>query len=128
MAEDVTGLDCLKQFSGDGPQKNTVCGLIVNEQLNADLTRFWQIERSERQSTRFPEKRICETHFKQTYKRNKEGRFVVALPMRENQLRRLGELRELAIRRLKKLERRLGKRFQLNKEYAEFMREYLETT
>jgi len=47
----------------------------------------------------------------------------VALPTRENQLRRLGEL---AIQRLKKLERRLEKSPQLKKEYTEFIHEYLE--
>jgi len=109
----------------DYGQKRTICGLVVNEQLNADLTRFWQIESSERQNTRSPEERVCETHFKQTCKRNEEGRFVVTLPPRENQLQGLGESRELAIQRLKKLEGRLERRPQLKKEYTEFIREYL---
>jgi len=69
---------------------------------------------------------VCETHFKRTYKRDEEGRFVVTLPTKENQLRKLGESRELAIQRLKKLERRLEKKPQLKKEYTEFIHEYLE--
>jgi len=115
-----------KLVATDYGKKKTVCGLIVNEQLKAELTRFWQIEHGERQNTRSPEERACEAHFKRTYRRTEEGRFVVMLPTRENQLQDLGKSRELAIQRLEKLEGRLEKRPQLKKEYTEFIHEYLE--
>lgn len=107
-------------------QKGTVCGLSINDQLNVNLARFWQIEHDERQNTRTPEERICEGHFARTYKRNPDGRFVVSLPTKEEQMQRLGDSREQAIKRFKNLERRFEKHPQLREEYATFMHEYLE--
>lgn len=106
-------------------QKSIVCGLSVNEQLNLDLTRFWHIEHNERQITRSPEERMCERHFARTYKRNQERRFIVALPIKEEQLGKLGESRDLAVQRLERLEKRFAKQPQLKEEYLRFMHEYI---
>ncbi|XP_024868250.1 uncharacterized protein LOC112452343 [Temnothorax curvispinosus] len=109
----------------DQKHKKTICGLALNEQLNLSLTRFWQMEHIQRQNTRTPEERMCEGHFARTYKRNKEGRFVVSLPTKEKQLQKLGDSRDLAIQQLKHLERRFARQPQLKEDYAKFMREYL---
>lgn len=107
-------------------RSSTICGLAINDQLNANLARFWQIEHTERQVTRSPEERLCERHFIKTYKRNDEGRFIVSMPVREDQLQRLGESRGVAIRRFKNMERKFAKQPQLKEEYSRFMHEYLE--
>lgn len=65
-------------------QAGTICNLATNEVLNAKIAKFWMIEHSESQNSRSPEERLCEKHFIRTYRRNKEGRFVVSLPVRND--------------------------------------------
>lgn len=120
----VLGWIVAGNLTAENERRSAICGLIVNEHLSADLTRFWRIESNERRITRTPEERTCEEHFKRTYKRNEDGRFVVVLPVKKEQLRRLGESRELAIQRLKKLEKRFERQPQLKEEYVNFMHEY----
>ncbi|XP_071648480.1 uncharacterized protein [Temnothorax longispinosus] len=83
------------------------------------------MEHIDRQNTRTPEKRICEGHFAKTYKRNEEGRFVVSLPTKKEQLRKLGDSRYLAIQQLKNLKRKFARQPQLKEDYMKFMRKYL---
>ncbi|XP_025995820.2 uncharacterized protein LOC105202869 [Solenopsis invicta] len=106
-------------------QNGTMCNLAIYDQLNANLTRFWQIEHNERQSTRSPEERACKKHLANTYKRNKEGRFIVSMPIKEDRLQELGESRERAVQRFRNLERKFTRQPQLKQEYARFIHEYL---
>lgn len=80
----------------DRSRKSTWCHLVINDELNANLSRFWQIEHNGRQNTRTPEERFCEEHFARTYKRNLEGRFIVTLPTRNEHLQKLGDSRDSA--------------------------------
>jgi len=112
--------------SGDHRHKGTVCNLAVNEELSSSFSRFWQIEHTDRQTTRTPEERVCEEHFARTYKRNKEGRFIVSLPTREEYLWKIGKSRESALQRFSRLEKKFDGQPQLKREYAKFMHEYLE--
>ncbi|XP_018394542.1 PREDICTED: uncharacterized protein LOC108773280 [Cyphomyrmex costatus] len=97
----------------DGKQNGTTCNLVTNEQLNLNLKRFWQLESNERKDTRSPEERVCEEQFIKTYRRNDEGRFIVSLPTKDERLRKLGDSRDIAIRRFKNLERRFEKQSSL---------------
>jgi len=67
---------------------------------------------------------MCEGHFATTYKRE-EGRFIISMLIKKERLRELGESRDLAIQKLKNLERRFGRQSPLKKEYSRFMNEYL---
>ncbi|XP_011859714.1 PREDICTED: uncharacterized protein LOC105557155 [Vollenhovia emeryi] len=109
----------------DQPRNATICNLSVNEQLNSSLARFWQVERAERQNTRTPEERICEEHFAQTYRRNSEGRFIVTMPTRPELLQKLGDSKDIALKRFVTLERKLNRDSELKREYTEFIHEYL---
>ncbi|XP_011169784.3 uncharacterized protein LOC105202802 [Solenopsis invicta] len=115
-----------KLIAHNQEQKSTICSLVMNEQLNFSLVKFWQLESSERQTTRSPEERICEGHFARTYKRDESGRFIVSLPTREEQLSKIGDSRDLAIQRLKKLEKRFERQPTLKKKYSKFLQEYLD--
>lgn len=106
-------------------KKTTICNFVLDDRFNENLTRFWQIEHVERQNTRTPKEHTCETHFIQNYKRNIDGRFIVSLPTKPEELQKLGESRDVAIYRFRSLERKLEKNSQRKKEYIEFMREYL---
>lgn len=108
--------------TGQNPTTPTICNLITNELLNTNIMKFWQIEHGGRQNTRSPEERLCEEHFKSTYKRNESGRFIVSLPTKNDQLQKLGESRNIAIQRLKSLEKRLERDSHLKQEYISFMR------
>lgn len=110
--------------SWDTKPKGTRCNLVINEQLHESITRFWQLEHSIRQNMRTREERICEGHFVNTYKRNEQGRFIVTLPTKE-ELQKLGDSREIAMRRFKALEHNFERKPNLKREYSEFMREYL---
>ncbi|XP_018405188.1 PREDICTED: uncharacterized protein LOC108781649 [Cyphomyrmex costatus] len=60
-----------------------------------------------------------------THKRDQHGRFVVSLPVKEHMMKRLGNLKEIAIQRFKSLERRFKRDPQLKVEYSKFIHEYL---
>ncbi|XP_071629484.1 uncharacterized protein [Temnothorax longispinosus] len=111
-------------ITGDQYMKSTVCNMSINDQLNASLMKFWQLESCERIATRTPEKRAFENHFMQTHKRDSEGRFVVTLPIKMDVLKNLGESKEIAVQQLHSLERRLKRQPQFTRKYVEFMREY----
>ncbi|XP_018406150.1 PREDICTED: uncharacterized protein LOC108782373 [Cyphomyrmex costatus] len=104
----------------------TICNLAINEDLNASLARFWQIEHTGRQNTRSPEERTCEKHFESTYQRNEEGRFIVRLPVKEEQLQKIGDSQESALKRFNNLEKRFTKQPRVKEAYVKFMQEYLE--
>lgn len=108
----------------DRSRKGTYYHLAINDELNANLSRFWQIEHNERQNTRTPQKRFCEEHFAQTYKRDLEDRFIVTLPTRDEHLQKLGDSRDIALQRFKMLERKLGQKPRFKKEYSDFIHEY----
>lgn len=59
------------------------------------------------------------------YEARRSGRFVVRLPFHENKTQ-LGQSREIAIKRLTFLERKLRRNPKLCGLYSEFMREYIE--
>lgn len=66
----------------------------------------------------------CEKYFEQTFERDETGRFIVNIPYKEN-VQHLGESREIALRRLYAIERRLNKDEQLKQQYHSFMQQYL---
>jgi len=65
-------------------------------------------------------------YFGNTTKRNKEGRIVVQMPIKETKLQELGESRTVALNRFLSMERKLEGQSSLKKQYAQFMKEHLE--
>nr|CAI5857749.1 unnamed protein product [Callosobruchus analis] len=59
---------------------------IANEQLHQEIEKFWQIENIDEQRKFTAEELECQTHFEKTYTRDRTGRFVVALPFKENRI------------------------------------------
>lgn len=96
---------------------------ISNTDLNKSLTKFWEIEDEQYIKHYSTEELQCETHFQETHKRDKDGRFVVRLPFNEK-ITQLGESRQSALNRFHALERRLNKNPMLKQQYVEFMQEY----
>lgn len=88
------------------------------------VQKFWSLDSVPTINPLSKAEQECEDHFKRTYFRDNTGRFVVKLPFKES-TSRLGDSRDLAIRRLKGLEYRLSKQPIIYEEYRKFMREYL---
>jgi hypothetical protein len=66
------------------------------------------------------EEKLCEAHFQRLTMLYEEGRSVVRLPVLPDALT-LGESRQQAVQRMKKLERRFSKQPELEKEYVKFI-------
>ena len=98
-------------------------GEISNENLNHQLTQFWEIEEIVPQQILTTEEKICEIQFAEDTTRNEQGRYVVKLPFSEN-LQNLGESKTMALKRFNALESRFDRDTSLKLDYIAFMREY----
>ncbi|CAH2092354.1 unnamed protein product [Euphydryas editha] len=92
------------------------------------LKRFWELE-AEPPVTRkmlTDDEIKCEKLFKDTTKRNGDGRFIVRLPFRmANPDCMRGEFRKIAEKRLRNLEFKLQRNIKLKEDYTQVIREYL---
>ncbi|GFU22725.1 uncharacterized protein TNCV_763001 [Trichonephila clavipes] len=79
------------------------CGFIqAADNLEHSIKMFWEIENVEIDSVKTSELDICEDHFKNTHSRDDQGRYTVAMPLKED-TSWLGESRQTAIQRLNSL-------------------------
>jgi len=111
-----------------GPTENSMasgCSISNTAILEKQLERFWQVEEGIPSSEPSENDEVCETEFARTHKRNAEGRFEVRLPLCDD-INRLGDSREIAIKRLRYVERRFMKSPELKQQYTLFMQEYEE--
>lgn len=96
---------------------------------NEVIKRFWELENEFLFSTPIltKEEQRCEDLFSATTRRDEQGRYVVKLPFRdEDPTWKDGKSREIAIKRLKSLERRFVKDQVLKDRYTEVINEYLQ--
>ncbi|XP_011706472.1 PREDICTED: uncharacterized protein LOC105461663, partial [Wasmannia auropunctata] len=80
----------------DVPRNNPLsasCFLSCIQELNDTLGKFWQIE-NVLDDVKLPvEFEHCEEHFKKTYKRNPQGRFIIKLPLKEDAIYHMGHMK-----------------------------------
>ncbi|XP_036142109.1 uncharacterized protein LOC118645343 [Monomorium pharaonis] len=99
---------------------------VTNTQLRDQLSLFWQVEDvAENPNNHTIEEAQCEQHFLQNLSRTPQGRFVVKLPCKEPGFDKLGESRDVALKRLYSLERRFRRDPELKIQYSQFLNEYL---
>ncbi|XP_076384469.1 uncharacterized protein LOC143263256, partial [Megalopta genalis] len=101
-------------------QDNKCCLATLND-LQSQLERFWDIEELTPSDTRLIDE--CEAHFRETIRRDTDGRYMVRIPFKSN-ANELGTSRAQAERRLYSLERRLARYPEKRQQYTEFMSEY----
>ncbi|GFX23543.1 integrase catalytic domain-containing protein [Trichonephila clavipes] len=101
------------------------CGLIVDDDLNKTLEKFWEIEGVHIEPKVDTEVSFCEDHFVRTHRRNCEGRYVVSMALNKDPSC-LGNSKDIAIRRLNSLWKRLSRDSRYLSLYAEFLKEYEE--
>ncbi|XP_011883727.1 PREDICTED: uncharacterized protein LOC105570885, partial [Vollenhovia emeryi] len=115
----------LGEFTRKSQKIQSLHASITNSQLHEQLTRFWQLESMEDPNTYTSEEVICEKHFSDNVARNQQGRYIVKLPFRELAKGKIGNSKEIALKRLLSLERRFTRNPQLKVQYTQFLREYL---
>ncbi|XP_055632494.1 uncharacterized protein LOC129772975 [Toxorhynchites rutilus septentrionalis] len=113
----------LEQLSSEPPitQTSMIC---AEQQLDAQLQRFWEVENIEDVKEHSNEEQACEEHFLQTTSREVDGRFVVRLPLREDMITLMGDSYQPALRRFLAMERKLASNEKLRREYLSFMEDY----
>ncbi|XP_063972042.1 uncharacterized protein LOC135159909 [Diachasmimorpha longicaudata] len=99
------------------------CHLTNIENLQFDLTKFWEIEEAVPESNSIQNE--CEQHFTANFSRSSTGRYVVALPFNEK-ISNLGESRSRAYHRFKACERKLLHNPELKTQYDAVLQEYLD--
>lgn len=104
--------------------QTTLCSVTMNTELQDQVERFWKIEEYSPSRKFSDEEKRCEEDFRANYRRDENGRFTVALSFRDS-TDQLGESRDIALRRLQAINRKLEKQPQLKTHYQEFMNEYL---
>ncbi|XP_071631880.1 uncharacterized protein [Temnothorax longispinosus] len=106
------------------PNSSGTCLTITNDMLNQQIERFWTQEEIVRTKQYSEKEKACEEYYIKTFKRDSTGRFIVRLPTRANV--KLGDSKQLALKRFLALERRFAKNPNLKAEYVKFMRDYQE--
>ncbi|XP_018367943.1 PREDICTED: uncharacterized protein LOC108764289 [Trachymyrmex cornetzi] len=115
-----------------GPVKDTITTrtargfhVTLDEDLPNLLRKFWALE--EPPSTRVSRLSLadqdCEDHFKSTYSRDEQGRYIVKLPFKES-IDKLGESHNRALRLAMKLRNRLDNNEDYARAYSDFLKEY----
>ncbi|XP_018311205.1 uncharacterized protein [Mycetomoellerius zeteki] len=108
-------------------QRVIQCNVAVDKpELEQLVERFWQIEQISGKTMLTEEERECEEHFKKTYRRTSQGRFVVQLPIKTDKLQALGSSYDAALKRFKSLELKLDRCPEMKREYTKFIQEYSE--
>ncbi|GFW72673.1 integrase catalytic domain-containing protein [Trichonephila clavipes] len=104
------------------------CGLVTNaNELNNSIKRFWEIENCPdfEIPTMSREEKLCEEYFTSTYNRDETGRFIVKMPLSKDPSF-LGDSKQIALRRLNSLWRRLVQDPKILELYGNFIHEYFE--
>lgn len=92
--------------------------------LDKILELFWYIEELH-DECESEEQKAAERIFATTTCRDRDGRYIVRLPLIETNIE-LGESKAIALQRFYQLERRLDRDLVLREQYNNFMKEYLE--
>ncbi|GFX89513.1 uncharacterized protein TNCV_483481 [Trichonephila clavipes] len=75
------------------------CGLIRDEDLDKTLEKFWKVEEVAEPIVKNEERLICEEHYANTHFTTKEGKYVVAMPLKKEPSC-LGNSKDIALKRL----------------------------
>lgn len=110
------------------PSTSNVCKtfFVTEDPLSAQLQKFWETEELPQYEHKDPEALACENHFVKTHERDSLGRYVLKLPFKDLDSINLGSNREIALKRLHSLDKKLSKDPEYKKMYDENLKSYLE--
>lgn len=89
------------------------------------LRKFWETEEyqpHEKPMTLLDQQ--CEDHYKKTHSRQEDGRYIVRLPFKDAHEENLGDARQIALHRLKSMEKRFAHQPEFKKDYTDFIKQY----
>ncbi|XP_028168577.1 uncharacterized protein LOC114358739 isoform X3 [Ostrinia furnacalis] len=96
---------------------------FANPSDTPNLSKFWELDSVPPKHSLSPEERACELSFTQNTCRNKDGKFTVTMPLKDDPTV-LGESYTMAKHRFLSLERRFQRDPDYKATYVEFMNEY----
>ncbi|XP_049886759.1 uncharacterized protein LOC126381303 [Pectinophora gossypiella] len=102
--------------------------MVMHHQIDFDdiLYKLWEVEADDRNKYT-KEEETCQTIYQETVRRNQEGRYIVKLPFKTEPPKSTeGKTREIAMKRLNQMEKRLERNKELQTEYNKVMKEYIE--
>lgn len=99
------------------------CNVVI--QNLDEIQKFWETEEIAEQSELSSEDQQCIDFYQSTTKRKGDGRYEVCLPLKPNYQEKLGHSKSKAIAQFYKLEQKLSKNRNIEKEYKLFINEYL---
>lgn len=106
-------------------QHKMVCMVSTKDDLEDNLKRIWDMDDEGAIELTKDEREYCEKQFEATVERDLEGRYVLALPFRENCVS-LGNSKRSALAQLLQTEKRFETNEKLRQDYVDFMREYIQ--
>ncbi|KAI5753224.1 hypothetical protein M8J77_024779 [Diaphorina citri] len=96
---------------------------VTEDPIVSQLQKFWEIEELPCLRPQDPEEVLCENHFIETHERDESGKYVLRLPFKNLTPPDLGTNKDIALRRLSSLDKKLS----LNVEYKQLYDENLES-
>lgn len=130
LQETFLGYICFGRVVISKDECNSKCfNLTLQKSEEQDLCeliqKFWAIEEphDSQDCQKTDEEHQAETFFKQTYRRNAYGRYIVQIPLKQNAFP-IADSRSIALRRFHQLENKLNRNPDLKIKYIKFMREY----
>lgn len=105
-------------------ESQVVSAIGIKEDMKLDklLERLWQQDQIATVSKLSKEQREVEKHYVQNFKRDKSGRFIVKIPLKQN-IVCFGSSKNIALKRFMYLERRFAREPETKAVYVEKMRE-----
>nr|CAH7729894.1 unnamed protein product [Callosobruchus chinensis] len=107
----------------DIPVSKSHCNLSTNIAIQDQLTKFWEVEEVSTKKPWSVEENLCEEHFLDNLTTSEEGRYVVSIPLKDSPTK-LGESRDIAVKRFISLERRLTSSETFRELYTDFLNQY----
>ncbi|XP_075977746.1 uncharacterized protein LOC142977620 [Anticarsia gemmatalis] len=107
---------------------NTVIAMHTQVEENEMLKRLWELDSEPALDRKpfTPEEQACENFYATTTKRDIDGRYVVKLPFRsKDPICKYSHSKNIAVKRLLGLERKLARDEKLKQQYSEVINEYL---
>lgn len=115
---------CAFPLSLAASQAITTVLATTDAELHSSLQRFWQLEEPPTFIQKNEDEEKCDSHFKNTYSRDPNGRYMVKLPFKEDQPS-LGTSRPVAERRFHALERKFSTSSELKSSYVQSIRDHI---
>nr|CAH7716533.1 unnamed protein product [Callosobruchus chinensis] len=107
----------------DIPVSKSHCNLSTNIAIQDQLTKFWEVEEVSTKKPWSVEENLCEERFLDNLTTSEEGRYVVSIPLKDSPTK-LGESRDIAVKRFISLERRLTSSETFRELYTDFLNQY----